>query len=800
MRCDFRVRETLLAIAGALTVGLCLPATATAQAGPLPPQANTINDQLNDTLGLVQSQVVQLDLPAGDLGPSYVPLQIDGVDHLLILRPYSVRAEGYRLLTQVEDGSIVEADPGAVRTVRGELLGLSGSRLAGALLDDGLHVRLEMPWGDVWWIEPIGGRVAGAGLDDHVLYRESDVLETGHVCGVDLLPDARLYADYIGGKGDGDSGPRAALQIAELACDADYEYYLDWGSVAAVENRINTLINTMNQQYETEVGISHAITTILVRTSSNQPYTSTDATTLLYSFRDEWNANHGNIQRDTAHLFTGKEIDGGTIGIAWVGVVCNLSYAYGVVQSDFNSNYASATDLSAHELGHNWSADHCNCTSNTMNPYITSANTFHVVDTRPEIESFRDSRSCLTDGGPADTGACCVDTSCSIETEVDCLGIGGVWQGANTDCSNDPCAPQTEITNYATGDFATDNGTITAGSYLDTRTQNDGYEVLTEEHTGGKPSGRYSLLSHTWSFNIAAGTSYALYLDAYHSANGEGDDFVFSYSTDGSNFTPMLTVTKTSDNDGLQSYAFGEDIAGLLYVRVEDTDRTRGNGATDSVYVDHLYIVSQTDGSDVTPPSPPAGLTATGGDALVTLDWADNGEPDFAGYDLYRAEVSGGPYTKLTATSQANSDYSDMSVVNGVTYYYVVTATDTTGNESAYSEEAFATPNASGDATSMHVGSILVTLEKGPRGTSFGRADVLILDNFGQPVQGAIVTGTFGGDFGEQVAAATGADGVAVLRTSTSIKRPTFDLCVDDVEAAALLYDEGSNVETCDMP
>ncbi|MFG0251957.1 MAG: M12 family metallo-peptidase [Phycisphaerales bacterium JB038] len=797
MRCDLMMKTLTVA---AMTLALGLASSASSQTPPTALQTATVTEQANLTLGLADSQVVPLDLPAGDITPAYVPVAIDGVDQLLILRPFSVRAEGYRLLAQVEDGSIEVREPGAVRTVRGELLGLPGSRLAGSLLDDGLHVRVEMPWGEVWWIEPIGGRVAGADLNDHVLYRETDVLETGHVCGIDLLPDARLYADYLGGKTDGADGPRAALQIAELACDADYEYYLDWGSVAAVENRINTVINTMNQQYESEVGISHAITTILVRTSSNQPYTSTDATTLLYSFRDHWNANHGNIQRDTAHLFTGKEVDGGTIGIAWVGVICNLSYAYGVVQSDFNGNYASATDLSAHELGHNWSADHCNCTSNTMNPYITSANTFHETFTRPEIESFRDSRTCLDDGGTADTGACCVDTDCTIETEVDCLGIGGVWQGANTDCSNDPCAPQTEVYNYATSDFATDNGEITGGSYLDTRTQNDGYEVLTEEHTGGKPSGRYSLLSHTWSFNIAAGTSYTLYLDAYHDANNEGDDFVFSYSTDGGNFTPMLTVTKTSDNDGLQSYAFGADIAGALYIRVEDTNRTQGYGATDSVYVDHLYIVSQTDGADVTPPSPPTGLTASGGDALVTLDWADNGEPDFAGYDVYRATSSGGPYTKITANSQANSDYSDGGVVNGTTYYYVVTASDTTGNESGYSDEAFATPNATGDPTSMYVGSIVVTLEKGPRGTSFGRADVLILDNLGQPRQGAIVTGTFSGDYGEQVAAATGADGVAVLRTSTSIKRPTFDLCVDDVEAADLLYDEGSNVETCDVP
>ena len=113
----------------------------------------------------------------------------------------------------------------------------------------------------------------------------------------------------------------------------------------------------MNLQYEPEVGITHSITTTLVRTSSNQPYTSSDAGTLLDQFRSEWNSNQSSIQRDVAQLFTGKSIIGGTIGIAWVGAVCT-SFGYGMVESDFNGNFASATDLSAHELGHNFGLHH----------------------------------------------------------------------------------------------------------------------------------------------------------------------------------------------------------------------------------------------------------------------------------------------------------------------------------------------------------------------------------------------------------------------------------------------------------
>ena len=36
-------------------------------------------------------------------------------------------------------------------------------------------------------------------------------------------------------------------------------------------------------------------------------------------------------------------------------------------------------------------------------------------------------------------GACCVSSSCSIETEVDCVSAGGAYEGDDTDCSDDPC-------------------------------------------------------------------------------------------------------------------------------------------------------------------------------------------------------------------------------------------------------------------------------------------------------------------------------------------------------------------------
>jgi fibronectin type 3 domain-containing protein len=57
------------------------------------------------------------------------------------------------------------------------------------------------------------------------------------------------------------------------------------------------------------------------------------------------------------------------------------------------------------------------------------------------------------------------------------------------------------------------------------------------------------------------------------------------------------------------------------------------------------------------------------------------------GYNVYSGTTTGGPYTKLTSTPIAPNTYTDSSVQAGLTYYYVVTAIESDGAESAYSNE-----------------------------------------------------------------------------------------------------------------
>jgi fibronectin type 3 domain-containing protein len=85
----------------------------------------------------------------------------------------------------------------------------------------------------------------------------------------------------------------------------------------------------------------------------------------------------------------------------------------------------------------------------------------------------------------------------------------------------------------------------------------------------------------------------------------------------------------------------------------------------------------------------PSILTATAGNAQVSLSWT---APAYArSYNVKRATTSGGPYT--TITNVPTTSVVDTGLINGTTYFYVVSALNYYG-ETANSAEANATPAA----------------------------------------------------------------------------------------------------------
>lgn len=95
--------------------------------------------------------------------------------------------------------------------------------------------------------------------------------------------------------------------------------------------------------------------------------------------------------------------------------------------------------------------------------------------------------------------------------------------------------------------------------------------------------------------------------------------------------------------------------------------------------------------TDVIPPSIPANLAVTEASPTgISLSWdASTDETELSGYEVARSDTAGGPYTVIATVT--STTYTDTTVLENATYYYVVRAVDAAFNRSDYSNEVNAT-------------------------------------------------------------------------------------------------------------
>ncbi len=371
-----------------------------------------ITAEIKEAFHLVDGSIVLIEGDFQNAQATITDIVIDGKEYELELHPHSIRTEEFILKVQEANGVIRTVQPAPSRTVRGAIRGSKGSRVTGAVANAGVAARIEMGDGAIFYMEPLRAKFPDTpDSRSHVLYSNRDTKPHAGKCGnldkelqpfekvkwqqqqVERRRHQALASDSSGNQLNGFIG----TQIAELGLDADVEFFNNHQTVQGTLDRMELVINIVNEQYERDVAISHVISGAVVRTAEPDPYDTQGNPGILNQFRTEWLDNQSDIQRDVAQLFTGQEI-GGPIGIAFTGTICG-SFGFGVVQSDFNGSLNCSTDLSAHELGHNWDSGHCDCPGFTMNPFLTCGNQF-TTQSINSIVAHRDSRNCLETKGP----------------------------------------------------------------------------------------------------------------------------------------------------------------------------------------------------------------------------------------------------------------------------------------------------------------------------------------------------------------------------------------------------------------
>ena len=214
----------------------------------------------------------------------------------------------------------------------------------------------------------------------------------------------------------------------------------------------------------------------------------------------------------------------------------------------------------------------------------------------------------------------------------------------------------------------------------------------------------------------------------------------------------------------------------------------------DTYYYDNLdsYDSDAATGSNQSPTisitNPVNDTSFTEGTTITIM--ADASDPDGT-IDQVEFFVDG----SAIGVDTSNPFSADLIVPVG-TFTLTAVATDNEG-ASTTSQPVNITGQTAGDATSVHVASIITGTASAGKGGKYGTATVTIVDNLNNPVENSSVTGSFSGTFNEQTIGNTDANGVVVLQTQASAKGSiSVDLCVDDV-IAELPYDVSNNILTC---
>jgi len=135
-----------------------------------------------------------------------------------------------------------------------------------------------------------------------------------------------------------------------------------------------------------------------------------------------------------------------------------------------------------------------------------------------------------------------------------------------------------------------------------------------------------------------------------------------------------------------------------------------------------LIIAGCTDefSPDLVAPSLPRGVFTSAGDNVIDVYWDPVPDYDLASYRIYVSDRYNGRYDLIGSTGGAY--FTDYGAVNGLTYFYAVSAVDYSGNESPLSlDEAVAVPRP--EAYNLQLYNVRVS----PEAAGFGFATAQIL-------------------------------------------------------------------------
>jgi len=199
------------------------------------------------------------------------------------------------------------------------------------------------------------------------------------------------------------TGLSGRLRVSALA---DYEYFQFAGSAQSARNRIIAIFNNVDGIFSAQVGIQIELADgVTVFDDPADPFSSSVGRDLLNELSAYRDSQPTLRSTGLTHLVTGRDLDGSTVGIAFIGSLCLTRFGASISQG-----VSTLTSLvTAHEIGHNFGAPHDGETADPgepANPCETTPRTFLMAPQLNGSDQF--SQCSLTQIEPRVRAATCI--------------------------------------------------------------------------------------------------------------------------------------------------------------------------------------------------------------------------------------------------------------------------------------------------------------------------------------------------------------------------------------------------------
>lgn len=147
--------------------------------------------------------------------------------------------------------------------------------------------------------------------------------------------------------------PGAAEELY-IGMIGDFEFTDSMGSGA--EAAILTRMNNVDGIFSDQLGVQITVQTVETFSDTNDPFTTSVPGDLLDELSNYRVMTPLQNAQGLTHMFTGRDLDTSTVGIAYRDTLCNVRFGVGL--SEGRRGATTDSLIAAHEIGHNFGAPH----------------------------------------------------------------------------------------------------------------------------------------------------------------------------------------------------------------------------------------------------------------------------------------------------------------------------------------------------------------------------------------------------------------------------------------------------------